>query len=261
MKIAVATTCSPGYKELGDITEPSKVEYCERHGYSWQPFKPMQNPDRLRRNEVTNDSPPDIHYDAGGYTRYEHVERLMGQFDVVLQVGADALIMNQTVKIEDLLATIPAPIPAPGMDYGDMLATWAPGVYISSDCNFINDENIIWAHRPDKDGVDIVRQLVWEMTRQPGGAHHEHQQHPCGYNHPYGCQKALRDYLFLHPEYGKVARFLPQRVLDANLNNVYGFPPYVQGQYQEGDFVLHLPGMDWARRCQFAREYAGRIVR
>ena len=245
MKIAVATTSSPGYKELADITEPSKIAYCDRHGYSWQPNKPLQNPARLAAREVTHDSPPDIHYDAGGYVRYEHVERLLGQFDVVLQIGADALVMNQSIKIEDMLEQ-------------DGVAGVRPTLHVSSDCNFINDENMIWAHR-EIDGVDIVRQLAWEMTRQPGGAHHEHQQHPCGWNHPYGCQHALRDYLFLHPEYAKVARFLPQRVLDANLNNRYGFPPYVQGQYQPGDFILHLPGMDWQTRCQLAREYAAKV--
>lgn len=249
MRIAVATTCSPGYKELGDITEPSKIEYCERHGYSWQPYKPQQNPDRLSRGEVTEQSPPDVHYDAGGYVRYEHVFRLMDQFDVILQVGADALIMNHTKRIEGYL-------------YLEGESGAAPMVAVSSDCNFVNDENIIWSHKPDSEGVDIVRQLAWTMTRQPGGAHHEHQQHPCGWQHPYGCQMALRDYLFLHPEYRKVANFLPQRVLDANLNNVYGFPNYVQGQYKESDsYILHLPGMDWQQRCRLAREYAGRIVR
>lgn len=252
MKIAVATVCSPGYKELGDITEPSKIAYCERWGYSWQPFKPQQNPERLARGEVTESSPPDVHYDAGGYVRYEHTERLLGQFDVVLQVGADALIMNHAVSIEGLLLTYGG-----GTSFMD---SYMPGVYISDDTNFVNDENILWAHRENDDGEDLVRQLAWQMTRKPGGAQFEHQAHPCGWKHPYGCQMALRDYLFLHPSYRTLAHFLPQRVLDANLNSHYGFPSYVQGQYRPGDFILHLPGMPWPDRTRYAREYAQKVT-
>lgn len=250
MKIAVATVCSPGYKELGDITEPSKIAYCERWGYSWQPFKPQQNPERLARGEVKEDSPPDVHYDAGGYVRYEHTERLMGQFDVVLQVGADALIMNHTVSIESLLA-----------QYGGTNHP-APGVFISDDTNFVNDENILWAHWQNSEtGEDLVRQLLWQMTRKNAGAQFEHQKHPCGWSHPYGCQHALRDYLFLHPSYRTLGHFLPQRVLDANLNSHYGFPRYVQGQYRPGDYILHLPGMSWSDRLRFAREHAAKVIR
>ena len=175
MRLAVAMNYTEGYRELAEVTMPNKQEYCDRHGYTFIPFFNQQNPARLAAGEVTMSSPPDPHYDGGGYVRFENLYSAMygeglkpgqtcdvnklGGYDAVFWCDCDALIMNHTKRIEDYIEEDTT-------------------LVLVADCNRLNDGNLIAVNRGK------TRQLLWQLPRS-GGAQHEYQKHPCGWNEPY----------------------------------------------------------------------------
>lgn len=52
-----------------------------------------------------------------------------------------------------------------------------------------------------------------------------------------------------------------QRLFNSYIYSEYDYGLQPQGEWQPGDFVLHLPGMRLERRIELMREYGERIVR
>ena len=56
------------------------------------------------------------------------------------------------------------------------------------------------------------------------------------------------------PPYDKMITYVEQNFMNSYLNDIYGFPSYMQGNYKEGDWIVHLPGQSLERRCQIFKE-------
>jgi hypothetical protein len=99
MRVALCTWDTPDYADLAAVSQPGKEEYCARHGYTF-----------------IHDQRPLV--DPLGFERLELVHALLPQYDLVLSVDTDAMIMNHTIKAERLQS---------------------PGIVISEDLFGIND--------------------------------------------------------------------------------------------------------------------------
>lgn len=86
MKICLCTWDTPDYADLAAVSQPGKEEYCARHGYDFiHDQRPLADP--------------------LGFERIELVQALLGQYDIVLSVDTDAMIMNETLKADRFPAT------------------------------------------------------------------------------------------------------------------------------------------------------------
>jgi hypothetical protein len=65
--------------------------------------------------------------------------------------------------------------------------------------------------------------------------------------HPWKDQECLKHYL-ANPPYDKLATYMPQNFMNSYIHELYvntphPFPDYIQGNYKEGDWAVHLPGI------------------
>lgn len=82
----VATFNLPNYKELADITDSSKIEYCQRHGYSFY---------ALRDSTYC----PDLGYNKIYFTL--NLFKNFSDLEWLLFSECDAMITNQSIGIEN----------------------------------------------------------------------------------------------------------------------------------------------------------------
>lgn len=85
-KPAVLTLCTAEMDAIGQITLPSKVGYCQRHGYR------LITEDR----NLSNDRPP-------SWSKVIMMSTALECHSVCMWIDADAMILNQTVAIESIL--------------------------------------------------------------------------------------------------------------------------------------------------------------
>lgn len=83
---AVSSIHTANYQDLADITDPPKVEYCNRYGYRWLPVTEAKYTHIMGFNK--------IHHTLAMFNEYPDIEWL-------LFCECDATITNLTVKIED----------------------------------------------------------------------------------------------------------------------------------------------------------------
>ena len=75
-------------------------------------------------------------------------------------------------------------------------------------------------------------------------------------NHPWKNQEAMKHWL-RDNQYSKMVTYMPQNFMNSYLNGIYPLPEFTQGNYKEGDWIVHLPGRSLEERCQIFRERFG----
>jgi len=210
MKICVFSPFS-NLKELAEITVPNKANYCVRHGYDFL-IKPLGG---TGCNEI----------EMYGFRRRMPlvIELLKANiYDWIWVVGVDVLVTNLAIKLESIVDD----------NYGMVVGTEPLGVGMDS-----------YLIRKQKEGLEFLERVVSFMEK-PIGAFHE--------------QSTIDTLCRQEPEFSKVVKRVPQRTLNSfqyaktNLN-VYGYisAGFVtgtdclgnSGEWQPGDFVLHVPGI------------------
>ncbi len=83
---------------------------------------------------------------------------------------------------------------------------------------------------------------------------HEHG-YPAYREHPWAEQEAIIRFVSAEPYRSHVA-VVPQKGFNSQLAAEYSRPEHWPGNWSEGDWILHLAGLDFNRRLQLAREYA-----
>ena len=89
MNIALINLYNDKYQSMADLTGPSKVEYCKKHGYTFL--------------ERVNNFIPDI---PVGYQKCFWLADLMiehPEIEWFLHLGTDCLITNHTIKLESVI--------------------------------------------------------------------------------------------------------------------------------------------------------------
>lgn len=84
MKILIASNWSSKIAEINDLTEPNKRAYAVQHGYDFENIKQPYN-------------------DATHVEWLLLMQKWIGEYDVVMSIGCDAIFVNQWIRIEDRL--------------------------------------------------------------------------------------------------------------------------------------------------------------
>jgi hypothetical protein len=87
MKIAIIQLYDDGRKGYGDLTGDAASSYCDRHGYTYIRYREMIDPNLIPT-----------------WNKLLAVRKELPKFDWVLWLDADALIVNPSQRIEDVLA-------------------------------------------------------------------------------------------------------------------------------------------------------------
>ncbi len=149
---------------------------------------------------------------------------LLDTFDAVVHLDADILITNPEVTIESLIELGKQQ----GMEHG-------PDYCVGTDLNGINNGFSLWMNS-------------WRARVTLGKLMRTYFADKNLYSSP---QDALMDGKFA-PELAMWK--MPQRLCNSYLHTEYGLTNE-EGEWQAGDFILHLPGMGNARRVEILKEH------
>lgn len=208
-KIAIATLYADNYKELADLTViQNKIPYCERHGYNLY--------------AETKD------FSLGfGFAKIKMILDLFEQhkYNWVYWCGADTLIMNQSIKLEQIIDE----------NYHFIVA---------KDCHEINADSFLI--KGSDEGISYMKFILDQYEKYKGDCWQEqrvmiHNQ----YNEPW------RSY----------SKIVPQRTFNSYLYDLYGRSPQNEaGHFQRGDFLLHLVGLNLEKRLQLTKQYISEVI-
>ena len=141
--------------------------------------------------------------------------------DAVMHMDADALITNLSVSVEDILSLLP------NLSDADLVAT--------AENDIINDGCCIW--RATLGTMSAMQDIFSKL----------------------GEFSSPQDVINNHAAALDVYHVSP-RTMNSVLNAEYGnVNPLTE--WQDGDFVLHLPGVGNARRVELLKEYSQKIIR
>lgn len=206
MKIGVCTHYTADWLKLADITIDVLDKYCQKHNYD------------LNVNEFLQEG------------KYNGINKILQAIDhletndVVMVMDIDTMVMNHTIKIEDLIDN-------------------EHDLFITTDYNGINA------------GVFIIRNTDWgyaflnyvlDAIREPN-IHCE--------------QDAIKKYVGQYRSAG--IKYLPQYKMNSYLYELYPNIPlqsHEQGNFNLFDFILHLPGIALQKRIEIFNEYKDRII-
>ncbi len=164
------------------------------------------------------------------FIRTENTRNLLNDYDVVLQLEGDMLITNTNYKIEDWLEEgkdFYCCKDINGVNTGSWIAKstdWMKEVleFIYTNCRHLWDEQAYWEHVEDNDRIKYL-------------------PHP-------SINSIVYD--MYAPTYGKVF---------GDTTSVIK-PTHEEGDWQEGDFLLHAPGMTLEMRLKLFNEYKNKII-
>ena len=71
-------------------------------------------------------------------------------------------------------------------------------------------------------------------------------------NHVWAEQEAIIRFAQSEPYAGRIG-YEPQNSMNSYLNQLYGRPITWPGNYKEGDWLIHLPGLDMPSRLKIAK--------
>jgi hypothetical protein len=160
-----------------------------------------------------------------GWDRIHVVANWLPKYDAVMWIDCDAVITNLTKPLTDLF------------QQGDQFL-------ITADLYGINTGTFIAMNTP------LTHQFLYAV-RYAG------PQLVKG--HHWGEQEAMIRLLSM-PPYDKLARFLPQNKMNSYLNAKMGRPDWFMGNFQPGDFILHLAGLFINEKLEAARFYAANAI-
>lgn len=152
-----------------------------------------------------------------GYSKLTEIKRLLKNFDIVWSLDLDTLITNHCYKVEDFI---------------DFLEDY--DFFITKDVNGING------------GSFIVKKSDWSIPfldllyslKGEEGMHCE--------------QDAINYY---YKNYKDKIKILPHPSINSYKYELYPEFEYgIDGQWMEGDFVLHLPGLSIEKRIEILKQ-------
>jgi mannan polymerase II complex MNN10 subunit len=219
MKIGVFTLSKDNYKSLRDITSLNKFEYCQKHNY-------------LFIEKTSN-----FYFSNLGFEKIYSILELLNKqnCDIIYWCGVDTLITNFNIKITDIIDT-------------------EHDFFISTDANNINADSFII-----KNTIDARSFFQKILDFYPQYVYHEWAE-----------QQAIIDILGNDMYYNNITKILPQKKLNSYDYNIYPESNFLSalnrlknkqdfygndGQWSEGDFLIHWPGTTLNQRLELAQKY------
>lgn len=224
--IIMATCHNQNYVELADATwENNKVKYAERHGYA-----------TCAKTDDWVFEPRFM-----GWERMQFILDLLNAYEDaewIWWTGTDSLVMNHTTKIEDKIAEAD-----PEGKYD---------IIVSSDFNeIINNDSMLV--RNSENSRAYFGYLMDSM--------------PDFVNHRYSEQGFMID---TYEQYSEIIKLMPQRFMNSYEYRMYRVQPWMymdtkdvkgnDGQWREGDWLVHWPGTQYSERMELLKEYQEKII-
>jgi hypothetical protein len=206
-EIAIVTAWTAEFNELASYTFPTVREYAKRHGY--------------RAFGGCVDKPTDRHFD---WCRMDTVASYLERFNVVMWIDADALIMDASHTIENLI----------GPDLRRLV--------VNADFNGLNSGVFIARAAPEVKRFFYALRGYYVMFK----------------NHWWQAQAAMIQ-LLSAPPYDTLASYVPQPVMNSYINALHGWPDFIDGNYERGDWIVHLAGVPMATRLEWLKLHAPRF--
>lgn len=208
MKILILTHYMPNYASLAAITDANKQEYCRNWNAAGKNYS---------FKAIVGD------YDATLPFGFQRIKAIKDIFeapeppDMIFWQGCDTMITNPNIDVEEIT---------------EGRHTQNYHFYITYDCHGINADSFIVRNTPWARGwIDFMLNRVEE-----GKTHPWHEQ--------YIMQKYWQDERWLFRILA-----LPQSVINSYLYTpLYGWDVTTPGQFERGDFLLHLPGQSLDQR-------------
>ena len=209
--ILISVIYTDDWQPIVDLTKPSLVEYCKRHGY---------------------------HFTYNKYERrlkdFDKIRFLLdimqqGYYDYIWQLDADAIITNHNIPIDKFIDD-------------------AHELFICKDINAINCGSFIIHQSTWGEWL-----LAWMLDLE--GMEGKHCE-----------QDALAEYMKCFPAQAeRKIKFLEHPSINSYLCELYREYDHLKEkpseQWSEGDFVLHLPGVDNSRRIEILKQINQWIIK
>lgn len=228
MKIKIFTLSQDNYKSLRNITSANKLEYCEKHNYSFE--------------ERTSD----FKFSNLGFEKiYRCLELLENnKCDILYWCGVDTLITNFNIKITDLIDV-------------------EHDFFISTDANNINADSFVIKNTIDS---RIFFKRIIDLYPQYA-------------NDAWAEQQVIIDILAQDDYFKKITKILPQKMINSYdyslypASNFHGSPESLthfrlgqdyygnNGQWSQGDFLIHWPGTILPQRIHLTNKYIPLIIK
>jgi len=232
MKLAICTIYTPDIKQLAAITtEYNKAKYCKKHNY-----------DLMIKTK-------DFQFAHLGYEKIRFVKSILqtNQYDWIYWCGADTMITNFNIKLEDLIDN----------NYHFIVA---------KDLWDINSDSFFC--RNSEQAIDFLNALLDthdQYIDKNGNAVDFGLTLPDGGARAWGEQGAMVD---LYPKFQNIIKLVPQKMINSYLYHLYGSAWHQKGldafgnngSWSQGDFLLHLPGMPNANRINICLGVLPHIV-
>ncbi len=164
---------------------------------------------------------PDAKYDPRNtWDRFVILYDLLEQgFDAVMWLDADTILTNHHIRIEDRLGS--------------------EKFVLSTDLHGINAGVMIARNHV------LTRELLLSIIQAEKGLFDKH---------PHREQEMLSHYL-ASPHYEHLATILPQRMMNAFPHELYGRSTQYPGNWHQGDWIIHFPGMRMFGRLEAMPPY------
>ena len=207
MKVCMQMLYTQGWLELAKITIPNIVNYCRKHGYSWN-IQCISEP-----------------YDA--FEKITSITKMFesGEADVVVSLDCDSLITNHSIKIESFLDDV-------------------------NKAYFCNDYNGLNA------GIFIIKKSDWS------GMFLFYCLNLKGVPNMDSEQDAINHFVKYCPIKSKI-KILPHPSINSYLYKNYPEIPeqeHKQGEWEKGDFILHLPALTIEKRISIFNDIKYQII-
>lgn len=163
--------------------------------------------------------------DSMGWDRIAVVQQHLPNYDAVMWIDTDAIITNHTKPVTDVLKP------------GDQFV-------LTADLYGINTGTFIAVR------TQMTVQFLFAILHagpQLVAHHHWKEQ-----------EMIIR--LLTGPPFEKFATVLPQNAMNSYINGELGRPDWFMGNYQPGDWIVHLAGVPYARKLEIARFLAANAV-
>ncbi len=199
---------NPNYDWLDQITRPTKLAYCQRWGL-----------DLIHEHYHGN-------MDDIGWHKVDLTRRLLQQYEGVLYVECDALILNQELDPNRIVKS------QDGIEFPFLES---PHLTLTTDFNGCN-LGVFYI----RNSAEMQQYLdtIWNVGKWLYGGHGYHEQ------------KAFEHFANVHP-YRNLVHWVPQRTMNSYIFHP-GTPWYRPGRYQKGDWIVHLAGTGNDDRRRFA---------
>lgn len=228
MNIAMITCHDENYRELASVTVPVKEAYCQKWGYEF-----VCRTSDFFYNNTYNGNPSDL------LIGFEKLKMVLDVFeerphlDWIHWSGTDVLITNYNVRLENIVDD----------DYH---------IVVCFDGNGMNVDSMLIKN--SKVGRGLMR---WILDNVENYRHHWWYE-----------QQAMIDFYFQDPLGKDIIKALPQRVMNSYIYDLYPewrTKPHIDhtghdGDWQEGDFMLQLPGLPTQQRIDIMKEIMKKAI-